>query len=137
MTELEMLKELKEDSYVVDYYSNYLDDIEYALIQREKNKKELEQIKSAKPSEALEELENVIEEITIGNADLRNTLKTSVLIATIKQALLNFDNIIKQINDTSSESAISSLNKIKDKLDAYTYNTILEALLKTQEQEKR
>lgn len=48
----------------------------------------LEAIDNAKPSKALNELEKVIEEITISNADLRNTLKTSVLIATIKQALI-------------------------------------------------
>ena len=41
-----------------------------------------------KELEVLEELEKVIEEITIGNVDLRNTLKTSVLITSIKQALL-------------------------------------------------
>lgn len=50
---------------------------------------ELKAIKEANPSETLEKLEKVIEEITISNADLRNTLKTSVLIASIKQALLN------------------------------------------------
>ena len=134
----------------------------------------------SKELEALEELEKVIDEITISNADLRNTLKTSILIATIEQgltrleqidnanpsealedfkiikfktinagydygyevwdkieqALINFNNITKQINDTNGKSAICLLNKIKDKLNDYTYNNILEALLKTQSLER-
>ena len=134
----------------------------------------------SKELEALKELEKVIDEITISNADLRNTLKTSILIATIEQgltrleqidnanpsealedfkiikfktinagydygyevwdkieqALINFNNITKQINDTNGKSAICLLNKIKDKLNDYTYNNILEALLKTQSLER-
>ena len=48
-------------------------------------------IDNANPSEALkcvDKLEQVIEEITISNADLRNTLKASVSLAIIKQSLL-------------------------------------------------
>jgi len=48
-------------------------------------------VDNANPSEALkcvDKLEQVIEEITISNADLRNTLKASVSLAIIKQSLL-------------------------------------------------
>lgn len=54
----------------------------------EQSLQRLETIDNAKPSQALEELGQVIEEITIGNNDLRNTLKQSVFIAIIKQALI-------------------------------------------------
>ena len=50
----------------------------------------LKTTKEAKPSRAMEnldELEKVIEEITINNVDLKNTLKISVLITSIKQTL--------------------------------------------------
>lgn len=42
MTELEMVKELKEDSYVRDYYSNYLDDIEFTLTKKSKKEQALD-----------------------------------------------------------------------------------------------
>ena len=44
MTELEMVKELKEDSYVRDYYSNYLDDIEFALTKKSKKEQAIDVI---------------------------------------------------------------------------------------------
>jgi len=92
----------------------------------------LEEDNNVTPTKALECLDEMYKLCT----PQRTYYKLDKCNNTIKQALINFNNITKQINEASSESAIGSLNKIKDKLDDYTYNSILESLLKTQVLEK-
>ena len=80
-----------------DYYENELQTLESI----EKSLNRLESIDNSNPSEALEcvdKLEQVIEEITISNADLRNTLKASVSLAIIKQSLLKAQKEHNSIN---------------------------------------
>ena len=95
-----------------------------------------------KEFEALDNLEKVIEEITINNADLRNTLKTSVLITTIKQALTE----LKEIKEAKPSEAMEILLKAKqERLNFYGilldndeifFEKLEQALLKAQELEK-
>lgn len=79
--------------------------------------------------EALKQVKNFLG-YNYCSVDLPNELKI------IEQALINYTNITKQIEEADYKSAIGLLVKAKDNLDSYTYNTILEALLKTQEQKK-
>lgn len=68
---------------------------------------------------------------------ISNMKKANEYLDTIKQALINYKNITKQIEEADYKSAIVLLVKVKDNLDSYTYNTILDALLKAQEQDKK
>ena len=110
---------------------------------------ELETIKNVKPSEALEEvkqikfyvgtiigLEFVKGDDVFSEAKKQDYEIFKIKCGKIEQALINFNSIMKQINDVSGKSALGLLNKIKDKLDTYAYNNILEALLKTQSLER-
>ena len=90
-------------------------------------KQRLEAIENSNPSEALkceDKLEQVIEEITISNADLRNTLKAGVSLAVIKQALLkaqeqdfNYNKIvIPFLNELAIILGINDMDEMLDKI---------------------
>ena len=81
----------------------------------------LESIDNAEPSEALkcvDKLEQVIEEITISNADLRNTLKASVSLAIIKQALLKAQEPKQYVDELKLvEKKLKALDLLMQELD--------------------
>lgn len=121
MNEFEALKRIKQETCPATYMPDFnkeecCDVIEKALL-------ELKAIKESKPSKALEELENVIEEITISNADLRNTLKVSVLIATIKQALLKAEKLEKVLEIIKEKYVAIFWVKESKSVDEYNYGT--------------
>lgn len=82
-----------------DEVNNCLKTIKEQLSTVERALQRLESIENTNPNEALKELENVIEEITISNDDLRNTLRTAILIAIIKQSLLKSQEQEKEFNE--------------------------------------
>jgi hypothetical protein len=84
---LEIIKLYEDSKYLNTFHPNFMKDLQIV----KKDLQRLEAIENANPTEALEcvdKLEQVIEEITISNADLRNALKASVSLAIIKHALL-------------------------------------------------
>ena len=80
--------------------------------------------------EYLEAFENLKKELYYSPNQIPDVDKWHEII---EEALINYTNITKQIEEADYKSAIGLLIKAKDNLDSYTYNTILEALLKAQE----
>ena len=80
--------------------------------------------------EYLEAFENLKKELYYSPNQIPDVDKWHEII---EEALINYTNITKQIEEADYKSAIGLLVKAKDNLDSYTYNTILEALLKAQE----